>query len=274
MNIILYIAIFSIGVVFGSFFTLAVYRIPRKEDITHVRSHCTTCGHRLEFIDLIPVLSYLLLGGKCRYCKERIRPRYFILEIFSGFVFLALAYTRGINFESSIMDFVKISFIYLFVAGTFIIAGIDKERYEIPNGLIIYELVIGVVYNVFLYAIGESIIFNIFGFLALPILLLIINYIIKLILKDENKLPFGMGDIKYIAVLGLFIGFGAQMLTICLALLVISIVFLFKCGIMRNKIDIIPFAFYLSIAVNVVLIALPYLQEIINSINFICVVMR
>ncbi len=269
MNLILYIAIFSIGIVFGSFFTLAVYRIPRKEDITHVRSHCTTCNHRLEFLDLIPVFSYLFLGGKCRYCGEKIRPRYFLLEIFSGIVFLLIAFSRGLSVEMSANGFIELAITYLFIAGTFIIAGIDKERFEIPNGLIIYEFIIGIIYNIYLYAVGESIISNIVGFVAIPLMLLIIDYVIKKLIKDENKLPFGMGDIKYIAVIGFFAGFGVELLTIVLSLLIISVILLVKCLIHKKDFSHIPFGFYLSIAVNLVLIALPFIPNIIESIEMI-----
>ena len=88
IDIIIYIIIFCIGTVFGSFFTLAVYRIPLGKDITHERSFCPNCNHKLSFFDMIPILSYICLRGKCRYCKQKIRPRYLILEILSGIVFV------------------------------------------------------------------------------------------------------------------------------------------------------------------------------------------
>ena len=87
MGAILYLYIFLIGITFGSFFTLAVYRIPLGKDITHTRSFCPNCNHKLGFWDMIPLFSYIFLGGKCRYCKQKIRPRYFILELLSGMVF-------------------------------------------------------------------------------------------------------------------------------------------------------------------------------------------
>ena len=95
MNLLLYIYIFIIGITFGSFFTLAVYRIPRGEDITHTRSYCPKCNHKLSFWDMIPLFSYIFLGAKCRYCKEKIRPRYFILEFCSGLVFILFALSIG-----------------------------------------------------------------------------------------------------------------------------------------------------------------------------------
>ena len=97
MGAILYLYIFLIGITFGSFFTLAVYRIPLGKDITHTRSFCPNCNHKLGFWDMIPLFSYIFLGGKCRYCKQKIRPRYLILETLSGCAFVLLAYTLNIN---------------------------------------------------------------------------------------------------------------------------------------------------------------------------------
>lgn len=97
MNTILYALIFIIGTLFGSFFTLAVYRIPLGKDITHERSFCPNCNHKLGFFDLIPILSYIFLGGKCRYCKQKIRPRYLLLEIASGIIFVLFAVSLRLN---------------------------------------------------------------------------------------------------------------------------------------------------------------------------------
>src|SRR5574344_1035034 len=80
-EIIIYTIIFIIGTMMGSFLTLAVYRIPLKQDITHKRSYCPNCNHRLQFLDLIPIFSYIFLKGKCRYCGNKIRARYILLEI-------------------------------------------------------------------------------------------------------------------------------------------------------------------------------------------------
>lgn len=88
INIVYMVCFFVIGTLFGSFFTLATYRIPRKQDIMVKRSYCTSCKHNLSFFDLIPVLSYVFLGGKCRYCKEKISIRYPLFEIANGLFFL------------------------------------------------------------------------------------------------------------------------------------------------------------------------------------------
>lgn len=97
VNITYMVCFFIIGTLFGSFFTLATYRLPRKQDILVKRSYCTSCKHELGFFDLIPVLSYTFLGGKCRYCKEKISIRYPLFEVFNGIFFLVTYYLFGIS---------------------------------------------------------------------------------------------------------------------------------------------------------------------------------
>ena len=82
--VIYYTIIFTIGTLIGSFLTLAIHRIPLKQDILIKRSYCPKCNSRLSFIDLIPVWSYIFLRGKCRHCGNKVRPRYLIIEITSG----------------------------------------------------------------------------------------------------------------------------------------------------------------------------------------------
>ena len=88
INIFVGFCMFVIGTLFGSFFSLATYRLPRHQDIVIKRSYCPTCNHNLGFFDLIPILSFLFCGGKCRYCKNKISIRYFLLELSNGMVFL------------------------------------------------------------------------------------------------------------------------------------------------------------------------------------------
>lgn len=274
MEIIIYIAIAVTGIVFGSFFTLAVYRIPRKENIVYVRSHCTTCGHKLNFWDLIPVFSYIFLGGKCRYCGEKIRIRYLLLEVFSGIVFLTLALTNGLE------DIIYLIFAYLFMAGMFIIAGIDKENYKIPNGVIIYELCIAIAYFILdivslfystipLDSVTNTALWNviiylsdkIIGAILIPLILLVINKLIEALLKDKEKSPIGYGDIKYLSVIGLMFGFSVQILGIALSSIIGFI------GILIHKYKEIPWGYYLSIATIVVLIISPYIQDLLEMIK-------
>ena len=158
MNTIIYIFMFAIGIVLGSFYTLAVYRIPLKQDITHTRSYCPKCNHRLNFWDLIPVFSYIFLGGKCRYCKEKIRPRYIIIETLSGIVFLLYAILLHIDLLN--IEYSKIAtliFGILFFSTIFIIIGILKENKKIQTSVFNFGIISEVAYMIYLYILDTSI---------------------------------------------------------------------------------------------------------------------
>jgi len=77
-----------LGFIIGSFLNVIIYRLPEKKSIIYPPSHCPKCGKRLKIIDLIPVLSYLSTGGKCRYCNTKISIQYPLVEILTGFLFL------------------------------------------------------------------------------------------------------------------------------------------------------------------------------------------
>ena len=151
MNAIFYIVIFIIGTVFGSFYTLAVYRIPKRQDITHTHSYCPKCEHKLGFFDLITVWSYIFLGVKSRYFKEKIRPRYFILEALSGILFLTVAYFMKLNVTNiTIIKVIDYAFFALYFTFIVLMAGIDKEKREINRDVLAYGIILSILYMIYL----------------------------------------------------------------------------------------------------------------------------
>ena len=161
MDILLYILIFIMGTVFGSFFTLAIHRIPKNQDITHTHSYCPNCNHKLGFLDLIPVFSYIFLLGKCRYCKKKIRPRYLILEILSGFIFVLVAYFMNVrmdNLEPNVLA--ESAFLALYLCFIFIMAGIDLENRKIEKSISMYGVVIAIAYIVYLCVVENASIYR------------------------------------------------------------------------------------------------------------------
>lgn len=191
---------FAIGATLGSFYTLAVYRIPIKQDITHKRSYCPKCNHRLNFLDLIPILSYIFLGGKCRYCKNKIRPRYLILEISSGLVFLL--YTISLNIDLLNIEYKKIvalAFGMLFFSAVFIIIGIFKEYKKIQKSVFNFGIIVEIIYMIYLYILNTSIYRYIIYTLMLVLMLILNN--IKSTSETLRKILFvifmiiGIGEI-------------------------------------------------------------------------------
>ena len=101
------IIVLIFGIVIGSFLNVCIYRIPRKESIAFGASHCTKCGNRIKWYDLIPIISYLILRGKCRVCKEKISLQYPLIELTNGLAYFGLYYLLnfGIPFVISCIIF-------------------------------------------------------------------------------------------------------------------------------------------------------------------------
>lgn len=78
------------GTLIGSFLNVCIYRIPKKETVVFGHSHCMSCQKEIKWYDLIPVISYLILGGKCRYCKEKLSLQYPCIELINGLAYFAL----------------------------------------------------------------------------------------------------------------------------------------------------------------------------------------
>ncbi len=262
MNIILYLIIFAMGITFGSFCTLAVYRIPLRENILNKRSFCVECEHKLSFWDMIPVLSYLALGGKCRYCGKKIRPRYFILEICAGLVFVLFAFSFQLNIYSFQIDkYMYLFFGMLYFTGLFILAGIDKEKVRVENSLLIYLTIVNAVYMIYLYIVEHASMYRYVMYLVIICVLVAINtyYLHK---KAKNNYTVGVLILSMLMIL--FSYEGQFVFTVILTLLSIAFDILLqklkqsrkKCKKVNAKDKVnVPIAFYLCIS-NVMVVIL------------------
>jgi len=235
-QIIIYIAIFCIGTLFGSFFTLAVYRIPLKRDITHERSFCPNCNHKLTFLDMIPILSYLCLGGKCRYCKQKIRPRYLLLEILSGIVFVLFAVSIKLNvLESSISAIVYFVFGLLYLATLFIIAGIDKEKIRVEKSVLLFGYLVEVLYIVYLYIVEKDP--NIYRYVIYLVIICTLVLLDTLVLRKKAKNSYPI-DILLLCMFILTFTYSAvSILTILMTLLMMAFYIMIQKIASSNKKD-------------------------------------
>ncbi len=226
MEIFFYIIIFMIGITFGSFYTLAVHRIPKGQDITHTHSYCPKCNHKLNILDLIPIFSYIFLGGKCRYCKEKIRPRYLILETISGLFFIGIAYLMGLsvfNIEKiKVMEYV---FFVLYFTFIILMAGIDKEYRTINKPVLMYGVIISIMYIVYLYIIEKTSIYRYVMYLTLFLILLLLDTIN---LKKNAKNSYTYSVLMVIMIMAVFTGEYATIGAIITTLLLIALTLLIK----------------------------------------------
>lgn len=204
MEIYFYIIIFIIGSLFGSFYTLAVYRIPKRQDITHTHSYCPNCNHKLGFLDLFPILSYIFLGGKCRYCGEKIRPRYLVLETLSGALFFIIAYYMGLSLNN--LSYTKIAeyfFIVLYLTYIILICGIDKENRKISKLVNIYGIAISIIYMSYLCIVEKDSIYRYGIYLVFYILILLFDTIT---LKKFAKSTYLIGILLMLVTMSVFTG--------------------------------------------------------------------
>ena len=190
---ILYVIIFLYGIVIGSFSNVLICRLPLKENIATHRSHCMTCGSQIQWYDLIPLVSYIILRGRCRHCGAGISAQYPLVEAANGFGYVFIFANLGLTWTSILTC--------LLFTILLAIAVIDWRTYEIPFGLNVTIGVLGLIKTIIDYPMGlwEHII----GFFAVSIFMLICLYAGRLIIGADC---FGGGDIKLMAAAGLFLG--------------------------------------------------------------------
>lgn len=221
MEMIFYFILFLMGITFGSFYTLAVYRIPQGQDITHTHSYCPKCDRKLGFWDLIPVFSYVFLGGKCRYCHQKIRPRYFLLELLSGVFFLMLATGMKLSLETiTYWQMAEFAFFILYFTFIVLMASIDKENRKMSKLVVMYGVIISLMYIVYLCIVEKANIYRYEIYLALYVILLLLDTIT---LKRKAKNRYVYGVLLSVLTMVVFTGEYVTITAIIITLLSIAI---------------------------------------------------
>lgn len=195
-----------LGIMFGSFLNVLIYRIPKKEEFVKTSSHCMSCGHKLAWYDNIPLFSWITLGGKCRYCKEKISIQYPIVELFNGLVWLFVFVVNGISVDSIL--------ICALASGLIPLSVIDWRTYEIANGFHFYFAALALVRIALDYTNWAT---YIIGFFCVSLVLLAIY------LASGGR-AIGGGDVKLMAACGLFVGWKNIILALGIACVVGSII--------------------------------------------------
>jgi leader peptidase (prepilin peptidase)/N-methyltransferase len=230
------------GILIGSFLNTCIYRIPRNISIIRPRSFCTQCGKQLKWWQNIPLLSFVLLGGKCSYCNQLISWQYPLIELGTGILSAALFYTF-----TDIDSFILFLFFSYFLL---VITVIDASFYKIPNRILLYLLLKGLIMNLAYDIIPWHT--AIIGFLSSGIFLFSIRGLGYLTLKKE---ALGIGDIKLAAVVGFYLGFTNFLIAILVGSTIAILVSIFLYPSSDNfRYQKIPMAPYLSLGILVILI--------------------
>lgn len=229
MNTVYAVLVAVYGVVIGSFLNVCIYRIPAEKSIVFGRSSCANCGTQIKWYDLIPVLSYIILGGKCRSCGRKISMQYPLVELANGTAWLCIYIKYGNSLNSL--------FYCVLVSLLIVISVIDYKNMIIPDGLILITLFSGVIFAIFSREI--SFMDRLIGFFAASIPVLILALITN---------GFGGGDIKLLAAAGFFIGWKLVVLGLLIGIICGAFI---SCILIALKIkgrkDFIPFGPFLAI---------------------------
>lgn len=223
---------FFYGLIIGSFLNVVIHRVPRGESIVSPRSHCPACGHPIAWYENIPLASYLVLGRRCRACKASISPRYFAVELLTGLIFAGLAAAFG--FQWALAKYA------VFAAMMIALMFIDLNKRLLPDAITLPGMAAGLIFA-FLLPVSDgtaallarwwpslfefprlvSVLDALLGAIAGAGLLWIVAEVYWRVRHQEG---LGFGDVKLMAMVGIFLGVKLALLTIFLGSAVGSII--------------------------------------------------
>lgn len=234
LNILISICIFFFGLCIGSFLNCTIYRIEEDKSLQG-RSFCPNCKHILSWQDLFPVFSFLFLGGKCRYCREKISIQYPLVEIITGFIFLLLFNQQNILqsvFYLIISSFLIIIFIY------------DLKHYLIPEIALFPAIIIAIIYYLIPPYNVQFILSGVFATLIATIFFFLLYWLSK-------ERAMGFGDVELVILMGILLGWPNLFVALFLAFFLgaiigLTLVFIpFKSAKKKSLKSAIPFGPFL-----------------------------
>lgn len=268
-EIIITLFVFLFGLVIGSFLNVCIHRMPQEGySLVKPGSHCPECQKPVFWYDNIPLLSYILLSGKCRNCHSKINPRYFIVELLTGLTFLVLFKYFGLGYNFLVYT--------IFLCGLIVATFIDIQHRIIPDEISVGGIVLGLVLRVI-----QGINFSPFVFDYHPVLRAFIGAIVgggiiyltgfffdlvyfKLLKKPPiqgETESMGGGDVKLLAMIGAFLGWERAVLTFFLAPLFGAVIGVINLAVKKDH--TIPYGPFLSLGA---VLSLFYSSQIIRLI--------
>ncbi len=247
LDFIVYIFLFILGTIIGSFTNVLIDRIPSQKFLSKNRSYCESCKRTLQWYDLFPLVSYLLLQGKCRYCKKSIPLRIFLVELLMGISFVLFYVLFPV---ASLKIFVLLLIVCTILVAIFFI---DAKHRIIPDSLLLSLLLTTLLYHIFSnHELIPYLLAGIGSFL----------FFLLLFLVTKGK-GMGFGDVKFTFIIGFLLGFPAAVISLYAAFLtgaIISII-LIVTGKKKARGSVIAFGPFLIIGI---IIAALYTNEIIS----------
>ena len=224
------------GSVIGSFLNVCIYRIPQNIAIARPRSYCPKCSNPIRALDNIPIISFVMLKGRCRNCDKKIRLQYPAVELLTALLTIAVV----LKFDFTILTIFYLSFIYILITISFI----DLEHMIIPDGLVLAAAMLGLMALIFnILPIGWP--DSAYGALLYGGVLAGVGYVGKLVYKMD---ALGGGDVKLASVLGMYLGWKMSMISLLLAFLVAALFVVVGLAVGRlSRKQLIPFGPFLAL---------------------------
>ena len=238
MQIYYYFMFFLFGICFGSFYNVLGMRIPKGESIIKPKSHCESCNHELEWFELIPILSFLIQGGKCRNCKAKLSLFYPFIELATGILFFVSYYSFGFSYNLII----ALSLVSLFM----LVIVSDLSYLIIPDSFIIVPSIIILIMKIFDLGFIAGLTqfgFGLISFIFMYLIMLLGNKLFK-------KESLGGADIKLMFLTGLVLDPMLSVMVIFLASIIALPISIFL--LIKNKEHVIPFGPFIVLGLLIV----------------------
>ncbi len=235
MNLLILIFVFIIGALLGSFANVLIYRLPRSESVVRPGSRCPECGNAIAWYDNIPIVSYLVLKGRCRSCRQGISWRYPAVEAVNALLYLGIVLRMGIGPRTAVLA--------LFATALLVVTFIDLDHRIIPNVISFPGMAAGVVLS--LIPGHPEPVDSIIGLLVGGGFLYAVAAVYFFLTKREGM---GMGDVKLLGMIGAFLGWQALPVTVLFAALTGSVIGLIAMKIHKEGTTYaVPFGPFLSL---------------------------
>lgn len=233
------IFLFSFGLAIGSFLNVLIDRLPKDESPFFGRSYCDHCHHKLSWYDLIPLLSYMLLRGKCRYCRKKISRQYPVIELITGILYVFTYKSVFGSFEFGSNYFALVYFLTV-VSGLIVIFFADLKYRIIPDQIVLVLMVAALVFT------SISQFNNLFNNLISGLSLFLIFLALVILTKGKGM---GLGDVKFALVMGFILGFPKILVAFYLSFLTGAFISLILILVRKKTMkSTIPFGPFLVVA--------------------------
>lgn len=234
-RLVIFGLVFIIGLIIGSVVNICVDRIPAKTSIFKREFICKECKSSIKLYDMIPIISYLLLKGRCRKCRSKISVWYPIVELTNGLCYVLIFFVNGLNFVSVLFCLLTSALITLSL--------IDFKTYEIPFGINVFIFILGIIRLIYDYHNWSD---YIIGLVAIFIPLMLLYY-------ASNGAAIGGGDVKLMASCGLLIGWKLIIVSFFMGCILGSIIHVIRIKV-SNEDHMLAMGPYLSLGVFITML--------------------